>query len=72
MLDNKNSMKVDAKIRILDLLGHGKYRVQSSSVRVSDLLNVTSPFGSVGHSNRTATVDVLLRQLKPGDQNDCR
>lgn len=72
LLDNKNSMKLDAKIRISDLLGHGKYRVQSSSVRVSDLLNVTSPFGSAGHLNRSVTVDVLLRQLKPGDQNDCR
>jgi len=71
-LDHKNSMKLDAKIRISDLLGHGKYRVQSSSVRVSDLLNATSPFGSAGHSNGSVTVDVLLRQLKPGDQNDCR
>ena len=72
LLDNKNSMKLDAKIRISDLLGHGKYRVQSSSVRVSDLLNATSPFGSAGHSNGSVTVDVLLRQLKPGDKNDCR
>jgi hypothetical protein len=72
LLDNKNSMKLDAKIRISDLLGHGKYRVQSSSVRVSDLLNATHPFGSAGHSNRSVTVDVLLRQIKPGDQNDCR
>ncbi len=71
-LDHKNSMKLDAKIRISDLIGHGKYRVQSSSVRVSDLLNATSPFGSAGHSNGSVTVDVLLRQLKPGDQNDCR
>jgi len=71
-LDHKNSMKLDAKIRISDLLGHGKYRVQSSSVRVSDLLNATSPFGSAGHSNGSVTVDVLLRQLKPGDKNDCR
>ena len=71
-LDHKNSTKLDAKIRISDLLGHGKYRVQSSSVRVSDLLNATSPFGSAGHSNGSVTVDVLLRQLKPGDKNDCR
>ena len=71
-LDNKNSMKLDAKIRISDLLGHGTYSVQSSSVRVSDLLNATSPFGSAGHLNGSVTVDVLLRQLKPGDQNDCR
>ena len=70
--DNKNSMKVDAKIRISDLLGHGKYRVQSSSVRVSDLLNATSPFGSAGHLNGSVTVDVLLRQLKLSDQNGCR
>lgn len=70
--DNKNNMKVDAKIRISDLLGHGKYRVQSSSVRVVDLLNATSPFGSAGHPNGSVTVDVLLRQLKPSDQNDCR
>ena len=71
-LDKKNSVQLDAKIRISDLLGHGKYRVQSSSVRVSDLLNATSPFGSAGHSNGSVTVDVLLQQLKPGDQNDCR
>lgn len=71
-LDHKNSMKLDAKIRISDLLGHGKYRVQSSSVRVSDLLNAASPFGTAGHLNGSVTVDVLLRQLKPGDQNDCR
>lgn len=49
-------------ISITSLLGHGRYAVPSTSVRVADLLNAQSQRSPVNYPNASVTVSDLLRQ----------